>query len=99
MPAPVIETHWHMSGAVARKMAGLEEKTGYFPLGRVLGCRGRPRLVATTVISEQCHERSRENGPTSLDLSRPAATISEADARYVARTEGDTSCAGTRRAS
>jgi cytosine/adenosine deaminase-related metal-dependent hydrolase len=32
-----IETHWHMWGAVARNMAGEEEKTGYFPFSRVLG--------------------------------------------------------------
>ena len=32
-----IETHWHMWGAVARNMAGEEEKTGYFPYSRVLG--------------------------------------------------------------
>src|SRR5262249_17080179 len=32
-----VETHWHMWGAVARNMAGEEEKTGYFPLSRVLG--------------------------------------------------------------
>ncbi|MEA2936526.1 MAG: 5-methylthioadenosine/S-adenosylhomocysteine deaminase, partial [Alphaproteobacteria bacterium] len=31
-----IETHWHMWGAVARNMAGEEEKTGYFPFSRVL---------------------------------------------------------------
>jgi 5-methylthioadenosine/S-adenosylhomocysteine deaminase len=32
-----VETHWHMWGAVARNMAGEEEKSGYFPFSRVLG--------------------------------------------------------------
>jgi hypothetical protein len=51
--------------------------------------RDASRQVATTVISEQSRERARENGPTSPDLSRHVPTISEADARYVARLEGD----------
>ncbi|HEY4133957.1 MAG TPA: amidohydrolase family protein [Alphaproteobacteria bacterium] len=33
----MIETHWHMWGAVARNMAGDDEKHGYFPYSRVLG--------------------------------------------------------------
>lgn len=33
----LVETHWHMWGAVARNMAGDEVKTGYFPFSRVLG--------------------------------------------------------------
>src|SRR5579883_1581745 len=33
----LIETHWHMWGAVARNMAGEEPDTGYFPWSRVLG--------------------------------------------------------------
>jgi cytosine/adenosine deaminase-related metal-dependent hydrolase len=33
----LIETHWHMWGAVARNMAGETEPTGYFPFSRVLG--------------------------------------------------------------
>jgi cytosine/adenosine deaminase-related metal-dependent hydrolase len=33
----LIETHWHMWGAVARNMAGDDPKTGYFPFSRVLG--------------------------------------------------------------
>jgi 5-methylthioadenosine/S-adenosylhomocysteine deaminase len=37
-----IETHWHMWGAVARNMAGEEEKTGYFPFSRVLGALFTP---------------------------------------------------------
>ncbi len=37
-----IETHWHMWGAVARNMAGEEEKAGYFPLSRVLGSQFTP---------------------------------------------------------
>ncbi|MEA2907306.1 MAG: 5-methylthioadenosine/S-adenosylhomocysteine deaminase [Alphaproteobacteria bacterium] len=37
-----IETHWHMWGAVARNMAGEEEKTGYFPFSRVLGALFKP---------------------------------------------------------
>jgi cytosine/adenosine deaminase-related metal-dependent hydrolase len=37
-----IETHWHMWGAVARNMAGEEQKTGYFPLSRVLGSQFTP---------------------------------------------------------
>src|SRR3954447_3260962 len=38
-----IETHWHMWGAVARNMAGEEEKTGYFPFSRVLGSLFTPQ--------------------------------------------------------
>jgi cytosine/adenosine deaminase-related metal-dependent hydrolase len=38
-----IETHWHMWGAVARNMAGEEEKTGYFPFSRVLGALFTPQ--------------------------------------------------------
>jgi 5-methylthioadenosine/S-adenosylhomocysteine deaminase len=38
-----IETHWHMWGAVARNMAGEEEKTGYFPFSRVLGTLFTPQ--------------------------------------------------------
>src|SRR3954452_18692833 len=37
-----IETHWHMWGAVARNMAGEQEKTGYFPFSRVLGVQFTP---------------------------------------------------------
>jgi cytosine/adenosine deaminase-related metal-dependent hydrolase len=37
-----VETHWHMWGAVARNMAGEEEKTGYFPFSRVLGVQFTP---------------------------------------------------------
>src|SRR5262245_16899137 len=37
-----VETHWHMWGAVARNMAGEEEKTGYFPFSRVLGAQFTP---------------------------------------------------------
>src|SRR5262249_30866226 len=33
---------WHMWGAVARNMAGEEEKTGYFPFSRVLGSQFSP---------------------------------------------------------
>jgi cytosine/adenosine deaminase-related metal-dependent hydrolase len=33
----LIETHWHMWGAVARNMAGEDPDTGYFPWSRVLG--------------------------------------------------------------
>ena len=33
----MIDTHWHMWGAVARNMAGEDEKTGYFPFSRVIG--------------------------------------------------------------
>jgi cytosine/adenosine deaminase-related metal-dependent hydrolase len=39
----LIETHWHMWGAVARNMAGEEEKTGYFPFSRVLGSLFTPQ--------------------------------------------------------
>ena len=38
-----VETHWHMWGAVARNMAGEEEKTGYFPFSRVLGSLFTPQ--------------------------------------------------------
>jgi imidazolonepropionase-like amidohydrolase len=38
----LIETHWHMWGAVARNMAGETDKTGYFPFSRVLGARFTP---------------------------------------------------------
>jgi cytosine/adenosine deaminase-related metal-dependent hydrolase len=38
-----VETHWHMWGAVARNMAGEEEKTGYFPFSRVLGAQFTPQ--------------------------------------------------------
>ena len=33
----LIETHWHMWGAVARNMAGPTDKTGYFYISRLLG--------------------------------------------------------------
>ena len=33
----LIDTHWHMWGAVARNMAGDDPKTGYFPFSRQLG--------------------------------------------------------------
>jgi 5-methylthioadenosine/S-adenosylhomocysteine deaminase len=33
----LIETHWHIWGAVAHNMAGEEPDTGYFPWSRVLG--------------------------------------------------------------
>lgn len=33
----LVETHWHMWGAVARNMAGETKATGYFPYSRVLG--------------------------------------------------------------
>jgi 5-methylthioadenosine/S-adenosylhomocysteine deaminase len=35
----LIETHWHMWGAVARNMAGESDQTGYFPFSRVLGAQ------------------------------------------------------------
>jgi 5-methylthioadenosine/S-adenosylhomocysteine deaminase len=38
----LIETHWHMWGAVARNMAGEEPDTGYFPWSRVLGATFTP---------------------------------------------------------
>jgi 5-methylthioadenosine/S-adenosylhomocysteine deaminase len=39
----LIETHWHMWGAVARNMAGETEPTGYFPFSRMLGAQFTPQ--------------------------------------------------------
>src|ERR1700689_4335301 len=39
--------------------------------------RDVPRQVATSVVSEVSHEEQRREAPTSPDLSRPVATISE----------------------
>ena len=49
--------------------------------------RDLSRRAATTVVSEQGHRESRQEGPTGTDLSRPVAT--NGDARYVARLEND----------
>ena len=38
----MIDTHWHMWGAVARNMAGEDPKTGYFPNSRVIGSQFSP---------------------------------------------------------
>jgi cytosine/adenosine deaminase-related metal-dependent hydrolase len=54
----LIETHWHMWGAVARNMAGETEPTGYFPLSRVLGAQFTPEDNARGVrlaLAEAIH--------------------------------------------
>ena len=51
--------------------------------------RDVPRQVATPDVAEQSHHEPRQPAATTPDLSRPVATISDADARYVARLEGD----------
>ena len=38
----MVDTHWHMWGALARNMAGEEATTGYFPYSRVLGALFTP---------------------------------------------------------
>jgi hypothetical protein len=49
----------------------------------VATCRDLPRPVATDVAAEEHHDEPRHETPTSLDLSRPAAT----DDRYVQQLE------------
>jgi len=51
--------------------------------------RDVPRQVATGVVAEESHDEPRQPVATGPDQSRQAATITELDARYVARLEGD----------
>ncbi len=76
----MIETHWHMWGAVARNMAGETEKTGYFPLSRVLGSQFTPEDNARGVrlaLAEAIHSGITTVHNWSHNLLTPAYADAE----------------------
>jgi 5-methylthioadenosine/S-adenosylhomocysteine deaminase len=76
----LIETHWHMWGAVARNMAGETEPTGYFPLSRVLGAQFTPQDNARGVrlaLAEAIHSGITTVHNWSHNLLSPAYADAE----------------------
>jgi 5-methylthioadenosine/S-adenosylhomocysteine deaminase len=76
----LIDTHWHMWGAVARNMAGETEPTGYFPLSRALGAQFTPQDNARGVrlaLAEATHSGITTVHNWSHNLLSPAYADAE----------------------
>ena len=76
----LIETHWHMWGAVARNMAGETAKTGYFPFSRELGAQFTPQDNARGVrlaLAEAVHSGITTVHNWSHNLLTPAHADAE----------------------
>jgi 5-methylthioadenosine/S-adenosylhomocysteine deaminase len=76
----LIETHWHMWGAVARNMAGETEPAGYFPLSRLLGAQFTPQDNARGVrlaLAEAIHSGITTVHNWSHNLLSPAHADAE----------------------
>ena len=80
-----IETEFGEKYLITR--ASVEKHIAYIKEVTPTTSRDVPRLVATTVAAEYMDDTQRQEVPTSIDQSRPVATVQAEDSRYVGALE------------
>jgi hypothetical protein len=81
-----IETEFGEKYLITR--ASVEKHIAYIKEITPATSRDLPRPAATTVAAENNDDMPRQEAPTTIDQSRPAATIPLEESRYVASLEG-----------